>query len=117
MNTRFGISVFFLLFLASVSSQTFAQDFLAVKAGMSRTEVRNIMGKPDEISVTMLPLSPFTGPQEPLLHYLQPGDAYEEWRYITDSKIYLIWFASTRIKPRNDWTVISTTSYPAGAVF
>ena len=109
MNKHFGISVFLLLFLAGISCQTFAQDFSAVATGMNRAEVKNIMGKPDEISVTMLPLSKFTGPQEPLLHRLQPGDAYEEWRYITDSKIYLVWFASPEIKPRNSWKVISKT--------
>lgn len=117
MNIRFGISVFLLIFFAGISLQTFAEDFSAVKTGMSRAEVRSIMGKPDQISVTMLPLSHFSGPQEPLLHFLQPGDVYEEWRYISDSKIYLVWFASKKITPRNSWKVISTTSYPPGAVF
>lgn len=117
MKTRLSISVVLSLFLASVAFQTFAQDFSAVKTGMSRIEVRNIMGKPDQISVSMLPLSPFSGPQEALLQYIQPGDAFEEWRYITDSKIYLVWFASTEIKPRNSWTVLSKTGYPVGTVF
>lgn len=117
MKTHFSISIVLSLFLASIAIETFAQDFSAVKTGMSRVEVRNIMGKPDEISVTMLPLSPFSGPQETLLQYIQPGDAFEEWRYISGAKIYLVWFASTEIKPRNSWTVLSKASYPAGATY
>jgi hypothetical protein len=117
MKSPFKIIVPLLLLLSCGSSLILAQDFAGVKSGMSRKQVRNILGDPELATVAVLPQPPFFGPQESLVHFLKPGDAYEEWQYTDGETIYLVWFGGTKEEPQESWRVVTKFSYPKGAVF
>jgi hypothetical protein len=117
MNSPFKIIVPLLLLLACASSRIFVQDFAGVKSGMSREQVRSILGEPEHLTRAVLPQSPFFGPQEALVHFLKPGASYEEWQYTDGETIYLIWFGSKQEEPQESWTVVTKFSYPKGVVF
>ena len=106
-----------LLLLACASSPILAQDFARVKSGMSREQVRSILGNPELSMVAALPRPPFFGPQESLVQYLKPGTSYEEWQYSDEENIYLVWFGGTVDELQETWTVVSKFSYPKGVVF
>ena len=103
--------------LVCASSQVFAQDFSGVKSGMSRAQVRGILGDPEHSTLAVLPRPPFFGPQESLVNFLKPGASYEEWQYTDGETIYLIWFGSAEGKPQESWTVVTKFSHPKGVVF
>jgi len=106
-----------LLLLACASSPILSKEFAKVKTGMSRDQVRSILGDPKLSTVAVLPLVPFFGPQESLLHFLKPGASYEEWQYTDGETIYLVWFGGTEDEPQERWTVVTKFSYPKGVVF
>jgi len=81
MKVLFRIAVPLLFLFFCTSSQILAQNFPAVKSGMSRKEVRSVLGSPELTTVAVLPKSPFFGPQESLATFLKAGASYAEWRY------------------------------------
>ncbi|MEK6777098.1 MAG: hypothetical protein AABY87_09480 [bacterium] len=105
------------LCLACASSRTLEQSFSSIQDGMSRENVKGIMGKPERSDTGALPKRPFFGPQESLTQFLKPGDPYEEWQYSDRETIYLIWFGSVSHGPQEIWKVITKSSHPRGAVF
>ncbi|MGD2048096.1 MAG: hypothetical protein PVH03_01305 [Chloroflexota bacterium] len=107
----------FLVFLtlASCSSTSSSPD--EVEIGFSRDEVIAVLGIPSTIQDFVLPDEPFFGPQESLTNLLPPGTMVEEWMYELDDKVMYVWFASESDLPRDEWLVIKTEVYPAGAVF
>jgi len=117
MKSPFKIIAPMLLLLACVSSPILAQDFAGVKSGMSREQVRDILGEPRLSTVKVLPKSPFFGPQESLAHFLNSGASFEEWQYTDTETIYLVWFGGAEEEPRESWTVVTKFSYPKGVVF
>ena len=117
MKSRLKIIVPLLLILGCATSHNYAQDFSGVKSGMSRAQVKSILGEPERSSVAALPQTPFFGPQESLVNILKPGTSFEEWQYTDRETIYLIWFGSTEEEPEERWTVVTKSSYPKGAVF
>jgi len=119
MKLPLKITALLLLLLICSFSPVFAQDFAEVKDGMTREQVRIILGDPELSTVAAVPQSPFFGPQESLVHFLRPGAFYEEWRYTNRETIYLVWFAGAKDKeePQESWRVITKFSYPKGAVF
>jgi hypothetical protein len=117
MKSPFKIITLFLLVFTCASSQNLAQDFAGVKSGMSREQVRSILGDPGLSTVAVLPRQPFFGPQESLVQFLNPGASYEEWQYTDGETIYLIWFGDTEEGSQETWTVVTKFSYPKGAVF
>lgn len=117
MKALFILIVLMSLVSACASSETPVKSFSEVKSGMSKTQVRNIMGNPELFTVTVLPQQPFFGPQESLVKFLKPGASFEEWQYTDEETIYLIWFSSTKKEPQENWTVVTKFSYSKGAVF
>lgn len=117
MKMLFRLIVSLSLVFVCTSSETFGQNFSEVKSGMSRSQVRSIMGTPEHVTVAVLPLQPFFGPQESLVKFLKPGASFEEWQYTDGETIYLIWFGSTEQEAQENWTVVTKISYPKGAVF
>jgi hypothetical protein len=117
MKMLFKLIVSMSLVLACASSETFGQDFSEVKSGMSKAQVRSIMGNPEYFTMAVLPRPPFFGPQESLVKFLKPGASFEEWQYTDGETTYLIWFGSTEEEPQENWTVVTKFSYPKGAVF
>ena len=105
------------LCLACVSTRTLAQNFSSIQTGMSRQNVKSIMGKPERADVGVVPQPPFFGPQEALLGVLKPGASFEEWQYTDAENIYLIWFGSINDEPQDNWRVVTKFGYPKGAVF
>ncbi len=45
------------------------------------------------------------------------GTVYEEWEYIVDDIVYLIWFAATSDVPKEDWILQGTTWYEIDAIW
>lgn len=88
-----------------------------VEQGSSRAEVRAALGEPDQIQEFVLPDQPFFGPQESLADILPSGTAVEEWAYKSGEEVLLVWFAADPGERREDWRVVETGSYPAGAVY
>lgn len=88
-----------------------------VEIGFSRDEVIEIMGEPATTQDFVLPDQPFFGPQEGLASLLPPGTVVEEWIYELDEEVMYVWFAGESGLPREEWLVIETGLYPAGAVF
>lgn len=117
MKSLFKIIVPLLLVMACVSPQILAQNFSGVKRGMSRVQVKILLGDPEDSTVAVLPQPPFFGPRESLINFLKPGVFFEEWQYTDGKTIYLIWFSSTEEEPRESWKVITKFSYPKGVVF
>jgi hypothetical protein len=101
------------LLQGEVTTETFSQ----VEPGATRAEVEALLGAPDERQEMLLPEGPFWGPQEALSAILEPGAPFEEWVYHRDEYDYYVWFAAPADEPGEDWQVIQTASYPAGAVF
>ena len=88
-----------------------------IEKGLSRDEVIVALGEPDQIQDFVLPDQPFFGPQEGLINIVPPGTTVEEWVYETSEEVLLVWFAGEPGEKREDWKVIETGRYPAGAVF
>ena len=96
---------------------TFGGKFQTVVPGMTRGEVRALLGVPSQQKLDVLPEGPFFGPQEGIDPALLNAEReYDEWRYDAGGTIYLIWFGDPK-RPQGTWPVIGTTSYPKGAVF
>jgi hypothetical protein len=106
-----------LLVTACASAQILAQNFSGVKSGMSRAQVKSLLGAPEDSTVAVLPKPSFFGPLESLVNFLKPGAHFEEWQYTDGDTIYLIWFGSAEEEPQESWKVITKLSYPKGAVF
>jgi len=117
MKTPFKIIAPLLLLLACASTQSLAQEFAEVKSGMSREQVRSILGTPVLSTVAVLPQPPFFGPQESLVNFLKPGASFEEWQYTAGDTIYLVWFSGTDEETQENWTVVTKFSHPKGVVF
>ena len=105
------------LSLACASTRTLEQNFSSIQTGMSRQNIKSIMGKPERADAGVVPQSPFFGPQEALLSVLKPGASFEEWQYTDAENIYLIWFGSINDEPQDKWGVVTKFGYPKGAVF
>jgi len=110
---------FFLLLVAGLTSSCdlISQRPAEIEAGFSRDEVLDALGEPDMVQDFILPDQPFFGPQEGLADIVPPGRVVEEWRYESEETIRLVWFTGEPEADREDWTVIATVSYPAGAVY
>ena len=104
-----------LLAVASCSSTPSSPG--EVEIGFSREEVIEVMGEPATTQDFVLPDQPFFGPQESLTSLLPPGTVVEEWVYELDEEVMYVWFAGKSNLPREEWLVIETGVYPAGAVF
>jgi hypothetical protein len=88
-----------------------------VEAGLSKAEVIQILGEPNEMSEFSLPDEPFFGPQESLTGLIPAGSIVDEWRYIENGQVQYIWFSGESLENRSEWRVIALASYPEGAVF
>jgi len=106
-----------MVLLAVVSCSPAGSPAGEVEVGFSREEVIEAVGQPDTTQEFTLPSEPFFGPQEGLANILAPGTLVEEWAYELNDEILYVWFASESGEPREDWPVVATGVYPAGAVF
>ncbi len=96
---------------------TFEAGFQTVVPGMTKAEVRTLLGAPAQQKLGVLPEGPFFGPQEGIdPAWLNTEREYDEWQYQHGDTIYLIWFADPKLA-QESWPVIGTASYPKGAVF
>jgi hypothetical protein len=96
---------------------TFEARFRTAVPGMTKTEVRAVLGAPARQKLDVLPEGPFFGPQEGIdPASLNAEREYDQWQYDDGDTIFLIWFADPKL-PEESWPVIGTTSYPKGAVF
>ncbi len=109
---------FLLLFLVvSLSSCSFESKFSQVKPGLTRSEIKNLLGDPMVIQNGVTTDQPFWGPQEGLDGILGVGAPFEEWLYKEGDQNYYIWFGAKSGKPKSSWLVIRNNKYPEGVVF
>lgn len=85
--------------------------------GLSKDEVLESLGEPDQIQDFVLPEGPFFGPQEGLINLLPAGTVVEEWVYGIGDEVTFVWFSGTNGDVREDWRVIDVGTFPKGAVF
>ena len=106
-----------LLLLLSLTACTDVETQLAqVKPGLSKSEVQDLLGEPEQAYVSMLPEGYFFGPQEGLADLISPGERYEEWIYHIGEDDFYVWFAGDGYS-MDSWTVIRTARYPRDAVW
>jgi hypothetical protein len=106
-----------LLAIASVACQATPDNEAVIKTGSSRPEVREQLGAPARVQVFQLPEPPFFGPQESLTELVPPGTWVEEWVYAMGKEELYVWFAGEEGQDPDEWLVIETGRYPAGAVY
>ncbi len=91
----------------------FQYDVQSLYLGSTREMVLEALGDPMN-KREMLLYDLAMGPR-PL--NLTAGTPYEEWEYIVDDVVYLVWFAATSDLPKEDWILQDTTLYPVNANF
>ena len=107
----------YLILLLSLAACTNVEARLAqVQPGMSRQEVRDLLGEPDQAYVSTLPEGYFFGPQEGLVDLIPAGGGYEEWIYQVGDDDFYVWFSGEG-NAMERWTVIRTARYPRDAVW
>jgi hypothetical protein len=83
-----------------------------VKEGMSRTQAKVFLGKPEKATSHAVYGRAF-GPQP----NLPESTPYDSWKYSDSKRFYLIFFSGAADAPRQDWKVVGKTSYPTDVVF
>ena len=118
-NRRVWIVILLLALVALFGVSCSADEPTAgeVEVGFTRDKVVEIMGQPDATQEFILPNEPFFGPQEGLASLLPAGTLVEEWVYELDEEVLYVWFASETGEAQEEWLVVATAVYPAGAVF
>jgi len=110
---------FYIILLAGLlgACQTIPGDAVLISTGSSREEVREQLGEPERVQEFNLPDVPFFGPQELLTELIPVGTNVEEWVYLEDEEELYIWFVGAEGQNKDQWKVIETGRYPAGAVY
>lgn len=103
--------------LAGRCDKPFDQKFSQIVIGESRLSVEQALGKPHKTTLGVVPAGPYFGPQEELLEILGPNAEYEEWLYQLNGNDYYVWFGDRDNIAKEKWKVVSSGSYPRGAVF
>lgn len=85
--------------------------------GLSRDEIRRLLGEPDANRDLTLTGDPFFGPQERLAGLVPPGSTVEEWQYEWGQERLYVWFYGGEASSRTDWTVILSAKVPRDAVY
>ncbi|HET6371234.1 MAG TPA: hypothetical protein VFG95_08555 [Nitrospiria bacterium] len=93
------------------------RDPVAVDTGSMRADVRARMGEPEQVREFKLPEGPFFGPQESLAGLVPAGTLVEEWVYRVGNDELYVWFAGAEGEAKDQWRVLETARYPAGAVY
>lgn len=93
------------------------KDVATLETGLTRGEVRGVLGEPNQTQEFTLPEAPSFGPQESLTGLLDPGTAVREWAYIQENHVVYVWFVRESEEAQDVWTVISFAEYPADAVY
>ena len=96
---------------------TFDGKFSKVQRGLSRLEVKKLIGEPNATRSDIVPDRPYWGPTEGIASVIGNNAPYEEWQYKDSQYDYYIWFSTTEDKPKKEWVVIGKAKYPQGAVF
>ena len=119
-----SISTFFLLSAALfipmtgvVSCANPGIPEIEVGEGLTRQEVLDVLGDPDEVQEFRVPDQPFFGPQEILTSLVPASSTVEEWVYWLDGELTYVWFSGEEDQGRDRWTVVATATYPEDAVF
>jgi len=89
----------------------------ALRKGMNRQEVRNVLGEPSEIREFRMPQEPFFGPQEILVGRVPLGSPVEEWRYEQGSDVLYVWLHGQSLSAREEWRVVAFSKAPKDAVY
>ena len=116
-TARWGGLLILFGFLFFFACQPSRDKITEIKAGLSRHEVREVLGEPDQIKPFILPETPFFGPGEHLANILPPGSEVEEWLYPIEGEILYVWFSGPLGSAKESWTVLETAVYPEGAVY
>jgi len=116
---KINLNIFHIFLLAGLlgACQTIPGDAVLISPGSSRAEVREQLGDPARVGDFNLPEAPFFGPQESLTDLIPVGTKVEEWVYIQDESELYIWFVRAQGANKDQWQVIATVRYPAGAVY
>jgi hypothetical protein len=88
-----------------------------INTGSSRADVLAMIGKPKRVQEFKLQETPFYGPQENLTNLIPARTLVEEWVYIKGEEELYVWFAGEEGQEKDQWRVIETARYPAGAVY
>ena len=115
-RSRFCLILFILAASSLAACSNLEENLASVLPGLSRAEVVELLGEPDEVNVSTLPSGPFFGPQEGLLGLLPAGAGYEEWVYKVVQDDFYVWFGGESQRAQ-DWLVILTARYPSDAVW
>ncbi|MBI4537620.1 MAG: hypothetical protein HY712_06655 [candidate division NC10 bacterium] len=86
-------------------------------AGLTRQEVRDALGEPDEKLEFVMPDGPFFGPQEALSGLVPSGSLVEEWRYELNADVRYVWFYGDTAAGGGGRRLIATTTVPKDAVY
>ena len=116
---RFNHFGFFMIWLAILlgACQASPGNAVVINTGFSRAEVRALMGEPERVQEFILPETPLFGPQESLAELIPAGTWVEEWVYTVGEDELYVWFAGEKGQAKDQWRVIETARYPAGAVY
>jgi hypothetical protein len=116
---RFNHFGFYVIWMAVLLGACHARDggSVAVDTGSMRADVRARWGEPERVREFKLPEGHFFGPQESLTGLIPAGTLVEEWVYRAGKEEMYVWFAGAEGEAKDQWRVIETGRYPAGAVY
>lgn len=89
---------------------SFLASFQRLSDGMTEEQVETLVGKPDTVEDTIVPVGSGWGMQDSLVFPIRGGESVLQWTYLGDDKDHCVWFA----KLEDGWRLTLRASLPFG---
>jgi hypothetical protein len=97
--------------LRRLSAKWFSRRFARLRADMALAEVRDLVGKPNEVEQAMVPSGSVVGLQDGFVHKIPAGDPYLQWMFRRGDRTFVVFFAQVGVD--HAWKLSWKISYPS----